>query len=65
VHALLIFDHVIEPRFDRGDELGRESDSAVVVNDGVINVVDWEVVTRPGVSGDRIPWKDLSYGTSQ
>lgn len=22
-------------------------------------------VTRPGVSGDRIPWKDLSYGTSQ
>ncbi|MFD0997376.1 hypothetical protein HNR16_001961 [Pseudoclavibacter chungangensis] len=22
-------------------------------------------MTRPGVSGDRIPWKDLSYGTSQ
>ena len=22
-------------------------------------------LTRPGVSGDRIPWKDLSYGTSQ
>ena len=20
---------------------------------------------RPGVSGDRIPWKDLPYGTSQ
>lgn len=24
-----------------------------------------EDLTRPGVSGDRIPWKDLSYGTSQ
>lgn len=24
-----------------------------------------QVLTRPGVSGDRIPWKDLSYGTSQ
>lgn len=23
------------------------------------------LLTRPGVSGDRIPWKDLSYGTSQ
>ncbi|EPD83041.1 hypothetical protein HMPREF1529_03053 [Microbacterium sp. oral taxon 186 str. F0373] len=23
------------------------------------------LVTRPGVSGDRIPWKDLSHGTSQ
>ena len=22
-------------------------------------------MTRPGVSGDRIPWKDLSHGTSQ
>lgn len=24
-----------------------------------------KAVTRPGVSGDRIPWKDLSHGTSQ
>ncbi len=23
------------------------------------------MMTRPGVSGDRIPWKDLSHGTSQ
>ncbi|QCQ16480.1 hypothetical protein [Microbacterium sp. RG1] len=22
-------------------------------------------LTRPGMSGDRIPWKDLSHGTSQ
>ncbi len=23
------------------------------------------VLSRPGVSGGRIPWKDLSHGTSQ
>ena len=23
------------------------------------------LMTRPGVSGDMIPWKDLSHGTSQ
>ena len=23
------------------------------------------LVTRPGMSGDKIPWKDLSHGTSQ
>lgn len=24
-----------------------------------------KALTRPGMSGDRIPWKDLSHGTSQ
>jgi hypothetical protein len=29
------------------------------------NIPDGGGLTRPGVSGDRIPWKDLSHGTSQ
>ena len=32
------------------------------VNTGA--VVDW-AMSRPGMSGDWIPWKDQSHGTSQ
>ena len=31
----------------------------------IVIVVGAVVMNRPGVSGDRIPWKDLSHGTSQ
>ncbi|WP_372466614.1 hypothetical protein ACCO44_11375 [Microbacterium maritypicum] len=43
LYPLLVTNDLIEPRLDRSDEVGRESDGSVVIDDCVFDIVDRKV----------------------